>query len=478
MAEYHYALSKQPTSKSYLNLKNRNKALILQKIVHNNTGRKNMNAKEQIALALTIVLLIIIPVTFSSVSTASPSKPEFSAVLSGSASTSTINLGPNPNLINTTVLIDIRIDNAVPFWAWGLPTVAWNATVLQLIKVQEGSFLKDNTNDDPTDFIGNSPALWNNTSGVILGGISEAIDGDDVSTDSSGVVVTLTFNITSYGSSPVTIAGAYTIASYSTPNTVTDVTCNSATVIVTNASPSVSPTPTASSSPSTNATLQNARIQVFTNKGGIAASGTSATYGPRDLLEIYALLTYRNSAVPNQDISFSVQNTNGTIIAIRDAVTNQTGIAHVEYRLPAPDPNATQIIFGTWKITASFEVLQVAISNSTTFNFNYLSNVESFKIPATIHRSQVLPIELTVDTGLFATPGSELDITIFDQANVPIGSYTFTNIMQMQNFTVVDATIAIPSWAFTSQATAYICLLTANGTALAPETVANFQILP
>jgi hypothetical protein len=50
--------------------------------------------------------------------------------------------------------------------------------------------------------------------------------------------------------------------------------------------------------------------------------------------------------------------------------------------------------------------------------------------------------------------------------------------MQMQNFTVVDATINIPSWAFTGQATAYLCLLTATGAALAPENVANFQILP
>jgi hypothetical protein len=437
-----------------------------------------MNRKKQVAIALTIVLLVMVPMTFSSVSRASTPKPEISAVLSGSTSTSSITVGPNPNPINTTVLIDIRIDNAVPFWAWSLPTVAWNATVLQLIKVQEGSFLKDNTNDDPTELIGNSPGLWNNTIGEILGGLSEAIDGDDVSIESSGVVATLTFNITSYGSSPVTLAEGYTIANYTHPNTTTDVTCNSATVIVTNTSPSVSPTPTASSSPSTNATLQNARIQVFTNKGGIAASGTSATYGPQDLIEIYALLTYQNSAVPNQDISFSVQNTNGTIIAITDAVTNQTGIAHVEYRLPAPDPNATQIVFGTWTITASFEVLQATVSNSTTFNFNYLSNVESIQISATIHRSQILPIELNIDTGLFATPGSELDITIFDQANVPIGSFTFINSMQLQNFTVVDTTIAIPSWAFTGQATIYVCLLTANGTALAPETVANFQILP
>ena len=439
-----------------------------------------MDTKKRIAAALVVILLATIPLTFSSISAASASQPEISAVLSGSTNTSTITIGPNPNPISTTVLIDIRIDNAVPFWGWTLPTVTWNATILQLINVQEGSFLKDNTNSDPTIFIGNSPSLFNNTGGAIEGGLSDAINGDDVSTDSSGVLATLTFNITNYGTSPVTIAGAYTIANFTQANInsypPTAMTCNSATVTVTNTSSGGSPS--TSPSPSTNSTLQNALIQVFTNKGGIFASGTSATYGPQDLLEIYALLTYQKSAVPDQYVSFSVQNTNGTIVAVTSAITNQTGIAHVEYRLPSPDHNATQIVFGTWTITASFEVLQVTISNKTTFNFNYLSNIEKIKIPADIHRSQILPIELTIDTGLFATPGSELDITIFDQANVPIGSYTFINTLRMQNFTVVDVTIAIPSWAFTGQAAAHMCLLTANGAALAPESVVNFEILP
>lgn len=333
--------------------------------------------------------------------------------------------------------------------------------------------MKDNTNDDATVFVGNSATVWNNTSGVVMGGLSEAINGADVSTDSSGVLATLTFNITGYGTSPVTIAGGYTVASFTQTNTITDVTCNSATISITN-SPSASPTP----SPSTNSTLENAEIQVFTNKGGKAASDATATYGPQDLLEIYALLTYQKSAVPNQDVSFSIENANGTVMAVGYAVTNQTGFAHVEYRLPEPNPDATQAVFGTWTITGSFEVLQTSISNTTTIEFNYLSNVESIKIPATIHRSQILPIELTVDTGLFATPGSELDITVFDQASVPIGVYTFTNTQQMQNYTIVDATINIPSWAFTGQATANVCLLTSTGTALAPETVVTFQILP
>ena len=154
-----------------------------------------------------------------------------SAVQSGSTNASNITLAPPPNPINTTVKIDIRIDNATPFWGWTLPTVAWNASVLQLTAVTEGPYLADNTGSDPTNFIGNSPSLWDNTNGDIMGGLSEAIQAADTSTDASGVLATLTFNVTGYGISPITIAGGNLRVTY-TDTVGVNVNCNSATVAV------------------------------------------------------------------------------------------------------------------------------------------------------------------------------------------------------------------------------------------------------
>jgi hypothetical protein len=154
-----------------------------------------------------------------------------SAVESGSANASTITIGPNPDPIGTAVKIDIRIDNAVSLWGWTIPTVRWNASVLQLTGVEEGPFLADNTGGDPTAFIGNSRALWNNSDGDIMGGLSEAIQAADTSTDSSGVLATLTFNVTGYGDSPITI-GECNLRATSTDPTGVNVNCNSATVTV------------------------------------------------------------------------------------------------------------------------------------------------------------------------------------------------------------------------------------------------------
>lgn len=265
-----------------------------------------------------------------------------------------------------------------------MPSVTWNATVLQLIKVTEGPFLADNTGGDAPTFAGSASALFDNTNGLIQGGLAESISGPDTSTDSSGVLATLTFNVTNYGVSSITIAGGKLHMTDLENDTGTAVTCNSATLTVTNTAPNPSPTP----SPSPSANLNNATLQVFTNKGGIGASN-GGTYGPRDPLQIYALVTSQNVSAANQDVSFSMENPNGTTIAIGNALTNQTGIATVQYRLPAPDPNATEITFGVWNITASLNLSQSALTKTISFTFNYLTNIESIKIPLALAADKI-----------------------------------------------------------------------------------------
>jgi hypothetical protein len=155
-----------------------------------------------------------------------------SAVQSGSTNVSKIILASNS--IGKSVKIDIRIDNVTEgFWGWSLPTISWNPSVMNLTSVQEGNFLTDKTGATAL-FIGNSPLLWNNTRGEIDGGLTQALSSADTSVDSSGVLATLTFKITNYGNSSVTIAGAYTIANFNEANPnlnpPTKVPCYDATV--------------------------------------------------------------------------------------------------------------------------------------------------------------------------------------------------------------------------------------------------------
>jgi hypothetical protein len=160
------------------------------------------------ALALAVCIVAPMLLTPSAVRATSAATGVFSAVQSGTTNVNTVIVPLIPNPINTNITIDIRIDNASNIWGWTIPTVAWNPAVLQLIAVKEGPFLADNTGSDPTAFAGAEKGLWDNVSGSINGGLSEAIYGSVQSTDSSGVVATLTFNVTGYGNSAITISGA------------------------------------------------------------------------------------------------------------------------------------------------------------------------------------------------------------------------------------------------------------------------------
>ena len=223
-------------------------------------------------------------------------------------------------------------------------------------------------------------------------------------------------------------------------------------------------------------------VAVYTDRSGNGSQESSGAYGPLQMMNVFALVTYRNISIANQNVVFAMQNPNGSIILTRATMTNMTGIATAEFRLPAPDQNAPETRFGTWSITASVNVSQVTVSDCSPFVFNYLNGIEDLNIPASVHRSETFEVELTVKNSYYAVAWSKLSITVFDQANIPIGSYTLMNSQQqMQNVTIVIATITIPSWAFTGQASVYICLLSSSSSGLdiplAPESAAQFQIL-
>ncbi len=227
---------------------------------------------------------------------------------------------------------------------------------------------------------------------------------------------------------------------------------------------------------------EGTKIDVFTDKGGVGSNATSGQYSPLQTLLMYASVTSDNVSLSNQNVLFTVQNSNGSVIAVRQGVTNGTGIALAQFRLPSPDPNSPQTNFGTWSVTAAVNVLGTTVNDTTAFVFSYscyLSGVQKVQMPASVHRLETFPIQLTVNSSYYPAQWTQLSITVFDQAGIPIGSSTVST-SQTKTITVMSSDIVIPSWAFTGQATVYICLLTNSSSSravpLSPETVATFNI--
>ena len=226
---------------------------------------------------------------------------------------------------------------------------------------------------------------------------------------------------------------------------------------------------------------QDTQIDVFTDRGGNGQGANSSAYGPLQTVQIYALVSNHNNPLAKQNVLFNVKSANGSNYALIQGTTNQSGIANTQFRLPAPDPSSPITSLGTWTITATVNTTSSTVSDTLNFNFNHLSGIEDVQILSSIQRSSTITITLTINNANCPYPWSNLKITIFDQAGIPIGSSTVATKKQTQNITVISASIAIPPWAFTGQATVYLCLLTNSSNTsnipLAPETIATFQIL-
>jgi len=227
---------------------------------------------------------------------------------------------------------------------------------------------------------------------------------------------------------------------------------------------------------------QLTKIDVFTARGGIGLNASSDSYGPQELVQLHAYVTYNNAYVAGKIVAFTVLDPNGSVIASLSAQTNSTGYAYQEYRTPWLDTNTTD--FGTWSVVASVDVSQVVVTDVVSFTYNYLINTNGILLPAGVHRQNSITINVTTQCVESAPLWSSLTITIYDEVNVPIASYVEPNPNQTAGAgqTHVSTTLKIPSWAFVGTATVYLDVLTNSptleGVPYCPERTANFQILP
>jgi hypothetical protein len=369
--------------------------------------------------------------------------------------------------VGSTFSVDVRVDNYASVNIGGTENgvcgasyiVTWNPAVLKYLSYQDGSWLPDQNNAG--DLTTNA-AIGQLLIGQIAFNTANAMATADSA--SGSVSATIKFQALSTGSTVIALEPQPGVAYLLAPETTADgVTSGHAVPGIQTANAQYG---------SSSSSGQSVNIDVYTSEG---ASGQ--TYGPLQLVPTYALITNASVPIPNQSVMFTIRDANGTCY-YRQGDTNENGIATINppFRMP---PDLGQKSFGTWSITASADVLGETLYTTVNFTFGYVNDIESnVTIPASIYRGETLPIQFTIDNQELSSSLTQVSITLFDNASVPIGSSTLTVTQQTQNITVIDAAIVIPSWAFTGEATAYICLL-GNSTSvpLVPESEAHFNIL-
>ena len=204
----------------------------------------------------------------------------------------------------------------------------------------------------------------------------------------------------------------------------------------------------------------------------------SGPFAPQDLLQVYAYVTYGGASVANNDVAFTVLSPNGTIVAVESALTNSTGYAYIAYRTPWLDNAPTD--FGIWSIIATVDIAQVIVTDTVTFDYNYLVTINGITLPQSVDRQSPITISVAIQDTDNTTLPITVTFTICDANQVPIDTY-ISNPITITQSTSVTETFTIPSWAFVGTATVYVNVLTTTpgGTSVpySPEETATFQIL-
>lgn len=223
--------------------------------------------------------------------------------------------------------------------------------------------------------------------------------------------------------------------------------------------------------------VPTAKIDVFTNNGGIGVDVTNGPFGPQEMVYMYALVTYGGAPVVNLPVTFVVQDPNSVVISVTSSATNSTGYATAQYRTPWPSSGSPD--FGNWSVTASVDVSQVVVSKTVSFEYNYLVTNNGITLPASVDRGSPITVTVNLGTTDQIALNSVLTITIYDQNQVPVVTYMKT--LSSTNQATVSATMTIPTWAFVGTATVYVNVLTNSptdgGVPYLPEQTATFQIL-
>jgi hypothetical protein len=185
--------------------------------------------------------------------------------------------------------------------------------------------------------------------------------------------------------------------------------------------------------------------------------------------------------VGSKDVAFTVREPNNSDLATLVNQTDTDGIANINFRIPVvqPDPQA---IFGKWSILVSVDVSEVNVSATTTFVVGYSIIISNISIPASVHRSSTIPINVTLQILGPLPKGLTLTESILDSAEVPLGTFAvaITTATQSQTTMKVTSSIPIPAWAFTGKATLYVNVLTAmpdaGGVPYCAQKAAQFMI--
>jgi PKD repeat protein len=205
-------------------------------------------------------------------------------------------------------------------------------------------------------------------------------------------------------------------------------------------------------------------------------------FAPQELVILYAKVTYNADPVANKLVAFQVNMSNNEALIYRVAMTNGSGIAETEFRIPSNPPG---LPVSDWMAWATVDVAEITVYDTMPFKVGWLVYIVSVTPGALSYKKgETAHFDLEINNIAKTTKNPLITVVVYDALGVPIGMVEIPawNIPP-ESSKSLGVDIDIPMSAFISlpagsvYANAFTDLPQNNGVPYCPEASSTFQIL-
>jgi len=224
------------------------------------------------------------------------------------------------------------------------------------------------------------------------------------------------------------------------------------------------------------------KIDVYTQQpdpySGKGPNQPSDAFAPQQTVILYAEVTYNYEPVENKDVAFTVNDTSSHTFLFRSNLTDQYGIATIDFLLP------TNPVFGTWFVLATVSVSQSKANDTLTFQVGWLielleiETADQFGNPKEYFAMvEYVYFNVVIKNIAFTTKTTNLTVSITDESGQAIAaaSLQLEVVSGTHRFTLIFC-VEIPRWSYVGGATAYANALKRSLDPYCPEIFTAFYL--
>lgn len=221
------------------------------------------------------------------------------------------------------------------------------------------------------------------------------------------------------------------------------------------------------------------QVDAYTQKqphSGAGLNQSSDSFAPTEVVFVYANVTYNAYPVQNILVLFQVSGPSNPVQNFTlglSVVSNQDGVAEINFSIPWLPPKPETVVFGFWTVIAQFE----NGSDLLVFKVGWIVDIVSLDfVDQDPPRGGWLQVDLSLQNIAMTPKNVTLAFVLFDSINQSIGGMIvidFTVGEEGANFT---AMFQIPEWATLGVGKLNASVLSPDGAPLCPGNSTTFFI--